>query len=315
VGSPESAAPPPYPPDDAAVHHIFPGGWIWILRFNNGVTSAGVAATDEAAARLGFATPADRAEEPNARRSRYTAAWDALIQSIPALREQFVRAHPIRPLTHIRRLGFRSAQIAGRNWALLPSAAGFVDPLLSTGFPLTLLGVQRVASILESHWQSPDRPARLEEYSAQTDADLVAASHLVAALYASMDNFPVFTDLTMLYFAAVSYAESAHRLGKPHFASSFLLRDHAHFGPAMPALLAKSRTIRTPEQAAQFSEEVRKAIEPINVAGLANPQHHNWYPVDANDLLGNAHKLHATQEEIENLLDRCGFYPEDATSN
>src|SRR5207253_10615738 len=28
----------PYPTDDSAVHHIFPGGWIWVLRFNNGVT-------------------------------------------------------------------------------------------------------------------------------------------------------------------------------------------------------------------------------------------------------------------------------------
>ena len=36
---------PPYPVDDAAVHHVFSGGWIWVLRFNNGITSAGVAAT------------------------------------------------------------------------------------------------------------------------------------------------------------------------------------------------------------------------------------------------------------------------------
>ena len=34
---------PPYPPDAAALHHIFPGGWIWVLRFNNGITSAGAA--------------------------------------------------------------------------------------------------------------------------------------------------------------------------------------------------------------------------------------------------------------------------------
>ena len=37
---------PPYPVDDAAVHHVFDGGWIWVLRFNNGVTSAGISATD-----------------------------------------------------------------------------------------------------------------------------------------------------------------------------------------------------------------------------------------------------------------------------
>src|ERR1044071_7655104 len=49
---PEFASPGepfPYPPDDSAVHHILPGGWIWVLRFNNGITSAGASATDEVA--------------------------------------------------------------------------------------------------------------------------------------------------------------------------------------------------------------------------------------------------------------------------
>src|SRR5580700_6681572 len=39
---------PPYPVDDAAVHHVFDGGWIWVLRFANGITSAGVAASSDA---------------------------------------------------------------------------------------------------------------------------------------------------------------------------------------------------------------------------------------------------------------------------
>src|SRR5947199_60798 len=29
---------PPYPIDDAALHHVFDGGWMWVLRFGNGVT-------------------------------------------------------------------------------------------------------------------------------------------------------------------------------------------------------------------------------------------------------------------------------------
>ena len=37
---------PPYPVDDAALHHVFEGGWIWVLRFNNGLVSAGVAANE-----------------------------------------------------------------------------------------------------------------------------------------------------------------------------------------------------------------------------------------------------------------------------
>jgi tetracycline 7-halogenase / FADH2 O2-dependent halogenase len=303
----KAGAVPPYPPDDAAVHHIFPGGWIWVLRFNNGLTSAGAALTDETAARFGLSpAPASPDAQP-----RYAAAWNQILARIPLLQAQFSRARlpkQTHPFTHIPRLSFRSAQIAGPRWALLPSAAGFVDPLLSTGFPLTLLGVQRLAAILESGPDAPDLAPRLSGYAAQTDAELLAAAGLIAALYAAMDNFPVFTALTMLYFAAVSYAEAAHRLGRPELAGSFLLRDHPVFGPAMRGLLARAASIRNPEQTARFTEEVRRAIAPINIAGLADPARQNWYPVDAADLLANGHKLHATRDAVEALLDRCGFY-------
>ena len=290
---------PPYPVDAAAVHHVFPGGWIWVLHFNNGVTSAGIACTDEMASRLGFA---------GGRQTDRSEAWNHILAHMPALRQQFSQMRAIRDFTHIPRLGFRSAQIVGPRWALLPSAAGFVDPLLSTGFPLTLLGVQRLARILEWGLDAPDLGTRFAEYAAQTDAELLAAARLITALYASMDNFTAFTALTMLYFAAVSYSETAHRLGKPELASSFLLHDHPHFGPAMEKLLGQASTVRTPEQSAQFSEEVRRAIDPINVAGLADPRRRNWYPVDLDDLRANAHKFGATREDMEHLLDRCGFH-------
>ena len=65
------------------------------------------------------------------------------MDQIPALREQFAGAKAQQPFTYVPRLGFRSGVITGERWALLPSAAGFVDPLLSSGFPLTLLGVSR----------------------------------------------------------------------------------------------------------------------------------------------------------------------------
>lgn len=286
--------PPPYPVDDAAVHHIFPGGWIWVLQFSNGITSAGIAATDATAARLGLGSG--------------SGAWHALLARIPALAQQFSQAAPIRPFTHIPRLSFRSAQVAGWRWALLPSAAGFVDPLLSTGFPLTLLGIRRLAAMLEDSGEgSESDSSRLAEYAAQTDAELLAVSRLAAALYAAMDNFAVFTALTMLYFAAVSYAETARRLGRPQLAPSFLLHDHPQFGPAMQRLLAQSHSVRTVVESEAFTRAVRRAIEPINVAGLADPRRHNRYPVEAEDLFRNAHKLGATREEIAQMLERCGF--------
>ncbi len=286
-------AQPPYPVDDAAVHHVFDGGWIWVLQFNNGVTSAGVAATDNCAAPM--------------RLSEGAPAWERLLERIPALQAQFVHARAERPFTHLPRLAFRSAAIAGERWALLPSAAGFVDPLLSTGFPLTLLGVARLAEILAHDWESDCFGARLQEYAAQTDGELLATAQLIGALYANMNNFDVFVALALLYFAAASFSESARRLKKPQLAPSFLLCAHPEFGPACTRLCARARQRLTADESRRLIAEILAAVEPFNVAGFGRPERRNWYPVDADDLLDAAGKLGASRQEVHALLKRCGF--------
>jgi len=284
---------PPYPIDDAAVHHVFDGGWVWVLQFCNGVTSAGIAATDSLAQEL--------------RLAEGEAAWKRVLERIPVLREQFRDAKTVQPFRHIPRLGFRSAAVCGRNWALLPSAAGFVDPLLSTGFPLTLLGVSRLAEMLEREWDTNHFAPRLEEYAARTDADLVATARLIGALYANLGNFPVFSAVSLLYFAAASYAETARRLGRPQLASSFLLHDHPHFGSECKRALERASAVRSQRASEAVIEEIFRVIEPVDVAGLGNRARRGWYPVDAEDLLRAAHKLGATRDEILQMLERCGF--------
>ncbi len=284
---------PPYPIDDAAVHHVFEGGWIWVLHFSNGLTSAGIAATNALAQEL--------------RLAEGEQGWQRVLQRLPLLRDQFAHATPVLPFRYIPQLGFRSSRITGERWALLPSASGFVDPLLSTGFPLTLLGVMRLAEILERNWESPDFANGLEEYAARTDAELTATARLIGALYANLGNFPVFSALSLLYFAAASYAESARRLGRPELASSFLLHDHPNFGPHCARVLEQARLARGDADSEAIIEEAFKVIEPIDVAGLSNRARHGWYPVDAQDLLKAAHKMHASRGEVLQMLKHCGF--------
>lgn len=293
-----TAEEPPYPIDDAAVHHVFDGGWVWVLRFNNGITSAGVVATERVAAQL-------RLEDGE-------AAWQRLLANIPALREQFAGAQAELPFTHMPRVGFRSARIAGARWALLPSAAGIVDPLLSTGFPLALLGLARLAEILEEHWERKEFSSRLQIYAGRTDRELAATARLIGSLYATMGNFPVFTALSLLYFAAASYSEAARRLGKPDLATSFLLCDHPEFGPTCVRLFERARGRLKKEESEALIRDIVSAIEPFNVAGLGRPERWNWYPVDAQDLLDGAGKLQATGDEIAAMLERCGFGPQSA---
>jgi tetracycline 7-halogenase / FADH2 O2-dependent halogenase len=284
---------PPYPIDDAAVHHIFDGGWIWILKFNNCVTSAGASVTDEMAARLNLKEGAP--------------AWNRLLQKLPMVQKQFASAKAILPFTHIPRLSFRSEKVAGTRWALLPSATGFVDPLLSTGFPLTLLGITRLAEILAHDWGSNRWGNSLAAYASKTDLELLSTARLIGALYANMNNFSVFTSITLLYFAAIIFSETARRLNKPHLAESFLLHDTAMFGTTSSQILTQAQTVRSPEEAAILHANILRAIEPINLAGLGEKSRQNWYPVEAEDLLRSAHKIGASYEEIQLLLQRCGF--------
>ena len=271
------------------MHHIFDGGWVWVLRFNNGVTSAGVAATRRVAEELAL--------------SEGEPAWQRLLDRLPGLQSQFKQASACQPFRHMPAVSFRSSTMAGRRWAMLPSAAGFVDPLLSTGFALNLTGIERLAQIIHKERDAADLAARLQDYALETDSDLLAASRLIGALYATMSDFSSFTAVSLLYFAAVSFAETAHRLGKPELAPGFLLHRHPLFGPASQLLLERAY-----KPDAAFAADVRRLIEPFNVGGFGDPARRNRYPVRADDLLDAAHKLGASREEIIAMLERAGFF-------
>ena len=290
-----TSASPPYPIDDAAMHHVFPGGWIWILRFNNGLTSAGAALTDPAAAAIGAPEGA--------------AAWSRLLDTLPSVADQFRPARAVLPFVHAPRLAFRSARASGPSWALLPSAVGVIDPLLSTGFPLTLLGILRLVALLDRTTPGPDRDAALLAYEQVTLAELDATERLVAALYATMDDPPLFKRLSLLYFAAASFSEAARRIGRPDLAPGFLLSAHPAFGPELAACASAAGT--RPQGSARCDLEARidRAIEPFDIAGLLDRRRRDWYPVIAADLVGAAGKLHATPAEIHRMLERTGMVP------
>ncbi len=281
---------PPYSVDDAAVHHVFEGGWVWVLRFNNGITSAGVTATRAVAAELML--------------SEGEPAWHRVLDRLPALKAQFRGAKACQPLRYTPAVSFRSNTITGKRWAMLPSAAGFVDPLFSTGFALSLMGIERLARVLDSGFDS----AELSDYAEQTESDLLAASRIIGAMYATMGNFEAFVAVSLIYFAAVSFAETAHRLGKSQLATGFLLHRHSEFGPALRVLLERAHRLNGVGETQAFVKEVRRVIEPFNLGGFGEPARRNWYAVVAEDLFDAGHKLGASREEMAAMLDRAGFY-------
>jgi FADH2 O2-dependent halogenase len=187
---------------------------------------------------------------------------------------------------------------------MLPSAAGFVDPLFSTGFALGLRGVERLALVARGGFASDD----LCRYAEETEGDLLAAARMIGAMYATMGNFEAFAAVSLVYFAAVSFAETAHRLGKPELAPGFLMHRHPGFGQDSRKLLARAHDLVGVAETRAFVDDVRRLIAPFNVGGFGEPARRNWYPVFAEDLLDAGYKLGARREEMVALLERAGFY-------
>jgi FADH2 O2-dependent halogenase len=269
---------PPYPMDDAALHHVFDDGWMWVLRFGNGVTSAGIAVTESLANDLRLADGAP--------------AWDRFLARYPSIAAQFAGATPTREFTWMPRVSYRAATAAGDGWSMLPSAAAFIDPLFSTGIPLTLLGIERLGDALETRGLTPAL------YGEVTVAEADHTARFIAGCYAAFPRFDAFTAYSMFYFAAASFAEMQRRLTPERASGGFLRAADADYVSAIRDL---SPAMQPP--APDFFARITDATAGINIAGLCNPARQNWYPVDLEDTIRAAEKLGLTPDRVRAALE------------
>ena len=275
--------PGPYPDDWAAVHHIIEEGWMYSLRFDHGVTSAGFLLKDRV---------------PGAPEQM----WQHLLRRYPTIGALFGDAKPLMPVTYKPRIQHRLTRAAGRGWAMLPHAYAFVDPLFSTGIAWSLRAIERLGLLFEKDGGPTEQD--LARYDAALSHEADQIDTLVAGAYHAMARFDLFAAHAMIYFAAVSFAEIRQRLLKDeeHAWSGFLGVGDPRLGGLPRASLRRLRHARTPDDRRRFVKWVRKAIAPRNVCGLANPAAHHHYPVDL-DLLVTRHSvLGMSRESLINAL-------------
>lgn len=259
----------PFDADAAAVHHLFDGGWMWQLRFDHGVVSAG------------FVLDPQRFPQDDTVTTEQE--WHLWLDRFPSLAQQFASAKIVEPIRRTGRLQRRVAQAAGANWAMLPYTAGFVDPLYSAGIAHTLTGIERIMDILKStEATSPRRIEQLQEYDQSVRCELNLLDLLVSGSYLCFDRFELLASFSMLYFSAAVYEEH-RRLADPrvkphHVHDGFLgahdqgLRDALDYGYEM---LLKAREGKMSSE--QFHYEIESLIEPYNLVGLCSAAKKNMY--------------------------------------
>lgn len=280
--------PGPFPDEAAAVHHLLDEGWLYVLPFDG----------DRSGRRVASCGLVLRGGGPGAAAvSAPGEAWDRVLSRYPTLAHCFAGARPVRPLATIPRLQYRRATAAGEGFYLLPHSYAFFDPLFSTGIAWSLLAVERLVEVVCGEASGTAYGELLE-----TEADWI--ENLVAAAYRTLGDFPRFTALSFLYFAAASFAESRQRLHRdlanPHWEGFLGSRD-----PVLGALPHQAlERLRGGEDAAGFERWLLEVVAPRDVAGLGDPSRRNLYPLDLEILVERCHLLGLSAAEVRAALPR-----------
>jgi len=299
----------PYPDDWAAVHHLIDEGWMYSLRFDDGVTSAGFSLTPRGLAACGATREPDR-------------LWRLLLERYPTIGAVFGDATPVVPIRFVPSIQHRLTKAAGERWAMLPHAYGFVDPLFSTGIAWALRAIERLGLLFEQHAASRTVPngKELGRYATILALEADQIDRMVAGAYEAMAHFDLFAAHAMLYFTTVSFSEVKQRVASADDVawSGFLGVGDALLEPLPQESLRRLRDITRGhgktgdvESRHRYVEWATAVIAPRNVAGLADPARHNLYPIDLDVLIERHSLLGMTRDELVKALPALrGMAPE-----
>lgn len=127
---------------EGTCHHLFDGGWLWVIPFDNREGSTNKAVSVGLSFDIKkFPKPMDMTPEEE---------WNAFLERFPAIKAQFKDAKLIRDWVSSDRLQTSCRQVVGDRWCLLAatSGAGFLDALFSRGLATCCEIINATAALL-----------------------------------------------------------------------------------------------------------------------------------------------------------------------
>jgi len=124
--------------------------WIWMIPITAKKTSIGIVLDAETFKRM---------------RSSPEDAYNQILQQNPMASNQMQRARRITEVHATGEFSFRSKRFTGDRWVLAGDAAGFIDPVWSSGVFIAVLSGEKAADILDRVLRDPARrPAEFNRY-------------------------------------------------------------------------------------------------------------------------------------------------------
>jgi tetracycline 7-halogenase / FADH2 O2-dependent halogenase len=172
----------PFRWSEGTLHHIFEGGWLWVIPFNNHPQATNPLCS------VGLLLD-PRMYPPRTGTSPEEEFYE-FIGQFPAIAEQFKDARAVRSWTRADRLQYSSNRVVGDRFALLGHAAGFIDPLFSKGLYVAHVSVMFLADLLLKAHESGDYSAQaFEPLEEITQAYIKMHDRLTANSIKSWSNY------------------------------------------------------------------------------------------------------------------------------
>ncbi|GAC1357785.1 MAG: tryptophan 7-halogenase [Herpetosiphon sp.] len=192
VGASRKAYGIPYPLSQGTLHHVFEGGWLWVIPFNNHP-----AATNPLCS---IGLQVDPRLYPVRRDLSPEEEFYSLIEQFPDIKAQLQGAKAVRGWTRAERLQYSSKHVIGERFCLLGHAAGFIDPLYSKGLYTTFSSVSLLAHLLlQAHRDGDYSTERFQPLEQMTKAFVRANDRLVANSIKSWANYKLWSVYSIVW--------------------------------------------------------------------------------------------------------------------
>lgn len=173
----------PYRMDQSTLHHLFDGGWMWVIPFDNHeqatnkLCSVGVMFDPRKFPKTDISPEQEFAE---------------FLQRYPSIGEQFDSARAVRKWVSTPRIQYSCTKLSAGRYFALPHAAAFIDPLFSTGLNLTAHAVNTLADVLLDAFRTGELDQqRLRGIEKQVMRKVEIFDRLVATSFDTFRSFPL----------------------------------------------------------------------------------------------------------------------------
>ncbi|MEO1392244.1 MAG: NAD(P)/FAD-dependent oxidoreductase [Cyanobacteria bacterium J06634_5] len=182
----------PFQLSEGTLHHVFEGGWLWVIPFNNHAKS-----TNPLCSVGLMLDPRVHPAQPDISAE---AEFFQFIERFPSIASQFQQAKAVRSWTRTGRIQYGAKQVVGDRFCLLGQAAGFVDPLFSKGLYTALTCTAILADRLLAAKTAGDYSATFfKPVERVTQAHLRANDRLVAYAYKSFTDHRLWSAFSVLW--------------------------------------------------------------------------------------------------------------------